>query len=102
MHILVDSSFTASNAVDIFDASSGRWSTAVLSVARWALASTSLPNQGLAIFAGGGGLCIIGLDIKGSTASTVTVLPGAMFVTETMRDVVAICAESPPSPSVRK
>jgi len=43
----------ASNAVDIFNASSGRWSTAVLSAARMYLAATSLPNQGLAIFAGG-------------------------------------------------
>jgi hypothetical protein len=43
-----------SNVVDIFDGSSGRWSTAVLSVARsFRLAATSLPNQGLAMFAGG-------------------------------------------------
>ena len=41
-----------SNAVDIFDATSGRWTTAALSVARSFLAATS-PNQGLAIFAGG-------------------------------------------------
>ena len=34
----------------------GNWSTAVLSEARWLLAATSLPNQGLAIFAGGLGL----------------------------------------------
>jgi hypothetical protein len=39
--------------VDIFNASSGKWSTAVLSVGRRYLAATSLPNQGLAIFAGG-------------------------------------------------
>ena len=43
----------ASNAVDIFDATSGTWSTAALSVARDFLAATSLPNAGLAIFAGG-------------------------------------------------
>ncbi len=43
----------ASNAVDIFDGTSGRWTTAALSVAKWNLAATSLPNQGLAIFAGG-------------------------------------------------
>jgi hypothetical protein len=43
-----------SNAVDIFDATSGRWTTAALSVARAILAATSLPVQGLAIFAGGG------------------------------------------------
>ena len=40
--------------VDIFDGSSGLWSTAVLSVrhkAFWNLVATSLPIQGLAIFA---------------------------------------------------
>jgi hypothetical protein len=42
-----------SNAVDIFVATSGRWTTAALSVARIYLAATSLPEQGLAIFAGG-------------------------------------------------
>jgi hypothetical protein len=41
------------NIVDIFDATSGKWTTAALSVARSLLAATSLPNQGLAIFAGG-------------------------------------------------
>ncbi len=41
-----------SSAVDIFDASSGKWKTTSLSVARGLLAATSLPNQGLAIFAG--------------------------------------------------
>jgi hypothetical protein len=39
--------------VDIFDASSGRWSTAALSVARRDLAATSFPNLGVAVFAGG-------------------------------------------------
>ncbi len=43
----------ASNTVDIFDATKGTWSTAALSVARYFLAATSLPNSGLAIFAGG-------------------------------------------------
>jgi hypothetical protein len=33
----------------------GIWSTANLSVGRYSLAATSLPNQGLAIFAGGWG-----------------------------------------------
>jgi hypothetical protein len=42
-----------SNAVDIFDATSGRWTTAALSVAGVHLEATSLPEQGLAIFAGG-------------------------------------------------
>jgi hypothetical protein len=40
--------------VDIFDATTGNWSTAVLSEARYFLTATSLPNRGLAIFAGGG------------------------------------------------
>jgi hypothetical protein len=44
------------SAVDIFNASSGRWSTAALSEARSLLAATSLPEQGLAIFAGGIGV----------------------------------------------
>jgi hypothetical protein len=47
----------ASNAVDIFNATSGAWSTAALSVARAYLAATSLPNLGVAIFAGGGSTC---------------------------------------------
>ncbi len=44
-----------SNVVDIFNVTSrlGAWSTAVLSVARSNLAATSLPNLGVAIFAGG-------------------------------------------------
>ena len=53
--LIADSGGVGSNVVDIFDVSSGRWSTAVLSVARYYLAATSLPNQGLAIFAGGQG-----------------------------------------------
>jgi hypothetical protein len=43
----------AFDAVDIFDATKGTWSTAALSVARYFLAATSLPNAGLAMFAGG-------------------------------------------------
>jgi hypothetical protein len=39
--------------VDIFNASSGRWSTATLNGARMSLTATSLPNEGLAMFAGG-------------------------------------------------
>jgi hypothetical protein len=41
--------------VDIFNVTSGAWSAAALSVARRSLAATSLPNLGLAIFAGGSG-----------------------------------------------
>ncbi len=39
--------------VDIFNAASGVWTTAALSVARAGYVATSLPNYGLAIFAGG-------------------------------------------------
>ena len=41
------------NTVNIFNATSGIWTTADLSVARYHLVATSLPNDGLAIFAGG-------------------------------------------------
>jgi hypothetical protein len=47
------SPYTGSNVVDIFDATTGNWRTAVLSEITRDLAATSLPNQGLAIFAGG-------------------------------------------------
>ena len=43
-----------SDVVDIFDGNTGAWSTAKLSVARAFLSATSLPSQGLALFAGGG------------------------------------------------
>ena len=46
--------------VDIFNAKSGTWSTAALSVARDSIAATSLPNYGLAIFAGGVGGKLLG------------------------------------------
>ena len=50
----------AVNAVDIFNATSGVWTTAALSVGRYYLAATSLPNDGLAIFAGGSSaLCVL-------------------------------------------
>jgi hypothetical protein len=42
-----------SSVVDIFNVASGTWSTAALSEARYDLAATSLPNAGVAIFAGG-------------------------------------------------
>ncbi len=42
------------NVVDIFNVTSGTWSTAALSQARSDLAATSLPNAGVAFFAGGG------------------------------------------------
>jgi hypothetical protein len=46
-----------SNAVDIFNVTSGAWITAALSAARYSLAATSLPNHGVAIFAGGQSMC---------------------------------------------
>jgi hypothetical protein len=49
-------SSVAVTTVDIFNATSGIWTTAALSVARWNIAATSLPNEGLAIFAGGIGV----------------------------------------------
>ncbi len=48
--------FGPSSAVDIFNVTSGAWSTANLSVARSSLAATSLPNVGVAFFAGGQGM----------------------------------------------
>ncbi len=44
-----------SNVVDIFNVASGTWSTAALSEARSKLAATSLPDAGVAVFAGGRG-----------------------------------------------
>ena len=44
---------TSSNVVDIFNVAARTWSTAALSQARTNLAATSLPDAGIAIFAGG-------------------------------------------------
>ena len=46
-----------SDVVDIFNVETRTWNTAVLSQARGYLAATSLPNAGVAIFAGGAGTC---------------------------------------------
>jgi hypothetical protein len=55
-----------SNVVDIFNVASGAWSTAALSQARYDLAATSLPNAGVAVFAGGlGTLCDVFLRLHG-------------------------------------
>jgi hypothetical protein len=43
----------STNVIDVFNVTANAWSTAVLSVARTWLAATSLPNHGIAIFAGG-------------------------------------------------
>jgi hypothetical protein len=42
-----------SNVVDIYNARSGVWTTAIFSVVRRQQHATSLPNDGLAIFGGG-------------------------------------------------
>ncbi len=42
-----------SSVVDIFNVTSGTWSTAALSQARHFVAATSLPDAGILIFAGG-------------------------------------------------
>ncbi len=54
------------NTLDMFNVTSGMWTTAALSIARAYLAATSLPNDGLAIFAGGlGALYVLMLVIAG-------------------------------------
>ena len=55
MRCLEGSGADSFNTVDIFNATNGTWSTAALSVARQSLVATSLPNDGLAIIAGGYG-----------------------------------------------
>ncbi len=57
--------------VDIFNAASGIWSTAQLSAAKYGLAATSLPNVGLAIFAGGGSTVDIFNAISGRWSTAV-------------------------------
>jgi hypothetical protein len=51
------------NTVDIFNVTSGVWTTAALSVARQNFAATSLPNEGLAIFAGGTGASYVLMSV---------------------------------------
>ena len=58
-----DASANLVNTVDIFNATSGVWTTAALSVARYNLAATSLPNDGLAIFAGGQGASYVLMSV---------------------------------------
>ena len=48
---LIHPGFSA--VVDIFNAATGQWAVASLSAARSLLAAASLPEQGLAVFAGG-------------------------------------------------
>jgi hypothetical protein len=51
------------NAVDLYNFTSGTWSTAQLSVARYYFAATSVGN--MAIFAGGSGNCSLTLFVEG-------------------------------------
>ena len=51
--LIADSGGTYGNVVDIFNGNTSAWSTAKLSIARSYLSATSLPFQGLALFAGG-------------------------------------------------
>jgi hypothetical protein len=65
MRCLEGESGTAANTVDIFNATNGTWSTAALSVARYYLSATSLPNDGLAIIAGGYGMYCLFMSVIG-------------------------------------
>ncbi len=58
-----DVSFGVVNIVDIYNAISGVWTTATLSVARTKLTATSLPNYGLAIFAGGSSASYVSMSV---------------------------------------
>jgi hypothetical protein len=53
------------NSVDMFNASSGLWSTAILRAARSSLAATSLPDQGLVMLAGGRQINIMSVGFSG-------------------------------------
>ena len=53
------------DTVDVFDSAPNSWTTAQLSEARYGLASTSLPLQGLALFAGGIGIACTRLMLWG-------------------------------------
>jgi hypothetical protein len=46
-----------SDVVDILNVTAETWSTVALSAARFILAATSLPDLGVAIFAGGSSTC---------------------------------------------
>ena len=74
---------TVFKTVDIFNSTSGSWSISNLSVARTDIAATSLPNNGIAMFAGGSGaffgsvelhhLLMCSPDVKGNPFSTVDI-----------------------------
>jgi hypothetical protein len=58
-HFLGVSTGYCYDTVDIFNGKMKKWSTARLSIARYGLAATSLPSQGLALFAGGVGAIFV-------------------------------------------
>jgi hypothetical protein len=67
-----------SNATDLYNVASGKWSTAQLSVARAALAATSVGN--VAIFAGGDtGNCSLTLFVEGLLFGLMSVGDGVTF-----------------------
>jgi hypothetical protein len=71
-------SFEYSNAVDLYNYTSGTWSTAQLSVARSYLAATSVGN--VAIFAGGNvGNCSLTLFVEGLLFGLMRVGDGVTF-----------------------
>jgi hypothetical protein len=66
------------NAVDLYNYTSGTWSTAQLSVARSPLAATSVGN--VAIFAGGyDGICSLTLFVEGLLFGLMRVGDGVFF-----------------------
>jgi hypothetical protein len=67
-----------SNAVDLYNGASGKWSTAQLSVARGWIAATSVGN--VAIFAGGlEGNCSLTLFVEGLLFGLMSVGDGVTF-----------------------
>jgi hypothetical protein len=77
MGVSADGSY--SNAVDLYNITSGTWSTAQLSVARGYLAATSVGN--VAIFAGGRtGNCSLTLFVEGLVFGLRCVGDGVTFV----------------------
>jgi hypothetical protein len=88
-----------SNVVDIFNATSRNWTTAVLSVSR-STSATSLPNEGLAFFAGGGrtgmGFATSNVDIfdarSGTWSTAVLSAPGVPMATSLPSSGLAIFA----------
>ena len=66
--------------VDIFNATNGVWTTADLSVARADYVATSLPNYGLAMFAGGPSQNTVDIFNARSVVWTTAVLSVARYV----------------------